>query len=119
LQAKWIALAKQDEYAETRIISPILFNKSKSTPVNTSILSDNLRYFEANYEKEYADNLLKALTLACLCGSKNVADFLLRTLGKTYLSEGRETKAAIPIKLRIHKLMLLPWQWPWENFLIT
>lgn len=87
LQKKWQDLAKKDEYSETRVISPLLFNKSKRTSVNTSILSDNLSYFEAHYEKEYGDNPTKALTLACLCGSKNVADFLLRKLGKTYLSE--------------------------------
>ena len=88
MQAKWKALAKQGDYEETRIIAPYLFNKTKRTPVNTSILSDNLEYFSKNYTDEYSDRDLKGLLeIACLSGSKKVADFLLERLGKTYVSE--------------------------------
>lgn len=88
MQEKWSSLAKKDEYEETRIIAPYIFNKTKRTPVNTSILSDNLVYFKENYTKEYGDrDLVKLLEIACLSGSKNVADFLLTRLGKTYTSE--------------------------------
>lgn len=88
MRTKWRAVAQKDEYQETRIISPYLFNKSKFTPLNISILSDNLNCFSNNYLKEYGDNLLKPLMIACLSGSRNIADFLLEKLDKTYVSEG-------------------------------
>lgn len=88
MQEKWKTLSKKDEYEETRIISPYLFNKTKRTPVNTSILSDNLEYFRENYVKEYSDhNLIELLEVACLSGSKGVAEFLLGKLEKTYSSK--------------------------------
>lgn len=88
LRKKWEKLGKEDEYEETRIISPYLFNKRKITPVNTSILSDNLEYFKNNYKKEYGEgDLVELLEVACLSGSKMIADFLLKKLGKTYVSE--------------------------------
>ena len=87
MQEKWQALAKNDEYEETRIISPYLYNKTKRTPVNTSILSDNLEFFRDSYITEYSDHqLFKLLEIACLSGSKRVADFLLNKLGESYSS---------------------------------
>lgn len=89
LREKWRTLASKDEHEETRIISPFLFNKTKRTPVNTSILSNNLDYFRANYGKEYSDHkLLGLLPIVCLSGSNDIADFILEKLGQTYTSEG-------------------------------
>lgn len=70
-----------------RLICPML-----SEPVSAfhhSIISNNLGYFKLNYNKnEVNSNAL--LAIACLCGSEDIANFLLKQLGSNYLSTENE-----------------------------
>jgi len=86
LQEKWCK--KQYDSNELRLMSSIIIRPTNA--INFSIISDNIEYFKDNYLDEYgSDNQLKkALKLACLCGSKQIADFLLNKLEARYSTEG-------------------------------
>ncbi len=85
LQKKWTN-AKDGRVA--RLICPIVLHKT--TPVNISIIADNLEYFEKNYKDQYENSLDKALARACLCGSQKIAEFLLEKLHANFMTENYE-----------------------------
>lgn len=78
LQNEWKKWIEKGDSIELRLISPILFQKT--TPINLSIIADNLQYFKENYKKSYENNLEKALQIASLCGSQAIAEYLLKEL---------------------------------------
>jgi hypothetical protein len=83
LQNKW----KNRNYGLlANLICPIIFNKVK--PIYIAIIADNINYFKLYYESEC--KLKEALSMACLCGSQQIADFLLKTLNQSYLSKENE-----------------------------
>lgn len=81
LKKKWEEIAKYGigDCHEVRIISPILFRKL--TPINVAIIADNLQYFKEKYVTSPEVNKEK-LEIACLCGSENIANFLLKPVKK-------------------------------------
>lgn len=85
LKDKW---GKKKDSTARRLIGRMIFHKTIA--INLSIIADNLEYFKANYEKEYPHNLETALDVACLCGSKKIAEFTLKTLESSYTMEGNE-----------------------------
>jgi hypothetical protein len=83
LQSKW----KTDkEYPYPIEIHQILFGTTK--PIYDALIADNLDYFQKAYIKE-KDRINKgqALDFSCLCGSKEIANFLLEELKIDYLSD--------------------------------
>jgi len=81
LQDKWHNIASNGigDCQELRLISPIIF--ATLTPVNASLIIDNVNYFKEHYkeEKEWE----KTFFIACLCGSEEVASFLLDLLDRS------------------------------------
>lgn len=100
MQDKWTAIAKKDEYEETRFIAPYLFNRSQQTPVCMSVVANNLKYFcqtchvISSESTSMSSELWTYLKIACLSGSESVGDFIINIL-----------------KPDIHKLndTILPW----------
>lgn len=84
LKNRWSG--KEDGTAE-RVICPVLYLHTSS--LNQSIIVDNLSYFEKNYIKEKM-NSNELLAIACLCGSRQIAEFLLNELKQNYLSQKYE-----------------------------
>ncbi len=87
LKNRWEKELKKDSTAG-RLIAPIIFRQT--TPINVSIIADNIDYFRDRYQEACGDDLERALQRACLCGSRNVADFLLEKLGSSYIDKGCE-----------------------------
>jgi len=85
LQKKW---TKAKDSRVARLICPIVLHNT--TPINISIITDNLEYFEKNYQDQYENNLDKALARACLCGSQKIAEFLLEKLHANFTNENYE-----------------------------
>ena len=80
LRDKWSSARYQDIGEENSIMYPILF--MKASPIHTAIITDNLVYFKKHFEPQIAK---LALTEACLCGSRNIAAYLLTVLNSNYI----------------------------------
>ncbi len=84
LQKKW----RNEVYRDTEaayVICPILFTKTK--PIHTAIIADNINYFKNHYHEELAGNYEPALAEACLCGSRAIAEFLLSELNSSFATD--------------------------------
>lgn len=78
LKKRWIKIGDSEE---TRLMRPIILKQPNI--LNNALIDDELDYFKAHYEKVYKDRPEQALARACLCGSEQVADFLLLDLLKS------------------------------------
>jgi hypothetical protein len=58
-----------------------------SNEVNDALVEDNLDYFKFHYQEVYSSDLEEPLVRACLCGSENIANFLLKGLHASYTDE--------------------------------
>jgi phage gp36-like protein len=81
LKAKWQNVRYRKMGEETTMMHAILFEST--TPLHTAVLADNLSYFKTHYTYN-AENIELFLTEACLCGSKNIAEYLLAELKVSY-----------------------------------
>ena len=91
LRTKWLKwIETMGDSNEGRLISTTLFQKA--TPINFSIISDNLQYFETHYPKDQGNekNLYKALKVACLLGSREIGEFLLNKLEINFTSQDND-----------------------------
>ena len=84
LKEKW---SNATDSVYTRSINPIIGN---TNAINSSIIEDDLNYFQVHYKENYGSCLELAMEAACLCGSRRIAEFLLIELNLDYLSEGYE-----------------------------
>lgn len=84
LKARWNP--KKDS-TEARIMRPIL--SLHTSPLQYSVIADNLEYFKLHYKEEKLEPE-SALQIACLCGSRNITDFLLQEMNLNYLSPDHE-----------------------------
>ncbi len=84
LRTKWTG---QCDTTCDRLILPLL--SGANIPIHYAVIADNLDYFKANHETSKI-KLDETLRIACLCGSKDVAEFILATLKLNYLSPGCE-----------------------------
>lgn len=84
LRKKWEKPLYQNSEAAL-IISPILFGKTR--PIHMAIVADNLEYFRGQYEQELEGNYELALAEASLCGSRDVAEFLLQQLKSSFIAD--------------------------------
>ncbi len=50
------------------------------TPLNASLIVDNLTYFQEKYESGNSKQNFKNFQIACFCGSENIANFYLENL---------------------------------------
>jgi hypothetical protein len=74
LKAKWTSeLYNTGE--EACLMQDILFSMSL-LPIHIAVIADNLPYFKANYKYD-SNNIGMFLQEACLCGSQNIADYLV------------------------------------------
>jgi hypothetical protein len=80
LRNQWQSPRYQNIGEEASIMRSILLMNAR--PVHTAIMVDNLNYFKVNYEQAYLE---LALMEACLCGSRNVADYTLELLKTSYI----------------------------------
>lgn len=58
----------------------VVGKKLSPDPVNCALVSDNLEFFRSKYMDSYGQKPELALQIACVCGSKKVALFLLGVL---------------------------------------
>ena len=84
LKGKW---PENKDSTAARLIKPVLY--SIAPPLQHAIVADNLDYFSKHYDKT-AENSNALLAIACLCGSQNIADFLLGKMELSYTSAGHE-----------------------------
>lgn len=84
LRDKW---SKKRDGTVKRLMDNFLLKEI--SPLNISIISDNLSYFHAHYRGSSLD-MLTALDKACLCGSQQVGEFIMKELKLDYLSEDNE-----------------------------
>lgn len=87
LKEKW---NDEDDNHEVRLISHIYHTISA---LNQAVIADNVSYFKEHLYKYYkkGDSYLhELLATACLCGSKQVAEFLLKEFNEDYFSKGND-----------------------------
>ena len=82
LKNRWFT---ETDSRERRLINPLIYQYS--TPLHQAIVADNISFFTKNHNKAELRNYLD---IACLCGSKNIADFLLTQLKVEYSTPGYE-----------------------------
>lgn len=97
LQDKWEKKIEIDRgnSVTTRIMGPIVLEKCG--PIYVSIIADNLDYFKKELElmrknpkKTSYFDILEAFNIACLCGSQQIGEFLLKELNIDYLQKEYE-----------------------------
>jgi hypothetical protein len=84
LKEKWQTSRYLKLRQEASIMNAILLNPP--TPMHVAVLSDNLPYFEENYKKSNPENLELFLIAAFLCGSRNIAEYLLKKCESSYIT---------------------------------
>lgn len=84
LRNQWQSPLYQNVGEETSIMRSILLMRAR--PVHTAIMVDNLDYFKTSYEPAYLE---LALMEACLCGSRQVAEYTLELLKTSYTERPR------------------------------
>ena len=79
MQNKWGTFSKGfGDCHEVRIIGPVIIGTL--TPLNASIIMDNLTYFKEKYETSDNEHNFKNFQIASLCGAENIANFLFEKL---------------------------------------
>lgn len=81
LKEKWNSKRYQKMIEEVSLMHAILFMQTK--PIHVAVVVDDLISFKAHYTQTPEDIEL-FLMEACLCGSKNIANFLLEQNKSTY-----------------------------------
>lgn len=81
LKDKWTNPRYKNAGEETNLMHSILFMPAQ--PIHSAVISDNITYFKANYKynSEFIELFLQE---ACLCGSKNIAEYLLKGIKSSY-----------------------------------
>lgn len=85
LKKKWPADSMYPS-EQSLLMGPIIHLQSK--PLFSAIIADNLKYFVKNFEEDTDEQFL--LEMACLSGSKQIVDFLLKKRNLNYLSPDME-----------------------------
>lgn len=65
---------------ESALMSQVLSKRLSPSPVDCALVVDNLEFFRSNYTYFYGKKSELALQIACICGAKKIALFLLDIL---------------------------------------
>jgi len=84
LKKKWSLFG---DSVPTRLMSPLFY--AFIPTIYHAVMADNLKYFREHYNGKNM-NSNELLGVACLCGSKKIAEFLLQELKLNYLSPGHD-----------------------------
>jgi hypothetical protein len=79
LKEKWKTKKYCQIGEETTLMHALLFRQVQ--PIHTAVLWDNVNYFRENC---FPEAMQSYLIEACLCGSRQVAEYVLATLGIDY-----------------------------------
>ena len=77
LKTKWKSERYKKAGEEATMMHNILFMPCQ--PIHAAVLSDNVQYFKQNYQFNW-ETVDLFLTEACLCGSRHIAEYLLKEL---------------------------------------
>jgi len=80
LKSKWPG---NDDSEAMRLISSVIYRPT--FPIYYAVITDNLDYFKDNYKNSKLD-LQRTLAIACLCGSRQIGDFLFNEMKLSYSS---------------------------------
>ncbi len=67
------------------LMRQVLSKQLSPSPVDCALVIDNVDFFRFNYSDLYEQTLENALQIACMCGSKKIAVFLLDTLKTNFI----------------------------------
>lgn len=90
MKSKWANIGNTfGDREELRMMGAVFASTASSARL--SIVADNIDYFANHYSADAdRNNLIYDLKLACLCGSRSIAEFLLKKLNANYTSDGFE-----------------------------
>lgn len=86
LKNKWETWSENHGDNEISRLMAHIFTQPTS-PKNIALVADNVKYIEEKYKSYSEKDLQEILQLACLCGSKNIGEFLIKKLEIDFKNE--------------------------------